>query len=130
MPTLSRKIILLTGLCFLVYLFQACNKEEQTINQPAPDPLTAYLNIPTTPYNYSNPALPVHLQTPNLALQRNTPANNPVTDWGATLGRVLFYDKNLSINNSIACASCHKAENAFSDPATKSPGFNGGFTGR
>jgi len=100
------------------------------MDPPAPDPLAAYLNLPTTPYNYSNPALPGHLLTPNLALQRNTPANNPVTNWGATLGRVLFYDKNLSINNTIACASCHKAENAFSDPGTKSLGFNGGFTGR
>jgi len=33
----------------------------------------------------------------------------------ATLGRVLFYDKRLSINNEINCASCHKAEKAFTD---------------
>lgn len=33
----------------------------------------------------------------------------------ATLGRVLFYDKRLSINNEINCASCHVATKAFSD---------------
>ena len=31
-----------------------------------------------------------------------------IKDNKATLGRVLFYDKNLSINNTISCASCHK----------------------
>ncbi|MEK7225734.1 MAG: cytochrome-c peroxidase, partial [Bacteroidota bacterium] len=35
-----------------------------------------------------------------------------------------------SINNTIACASCHKQVNAFSDAAVKSLGFNGGLTGR
>ncbi len=38
-------------------------------------------------------------------------ANNNI----ATLGRVLFYDKNLSIDRNISCASCHKQESAFSD---------------
>jgi cytochrome c peroxidase len=33
----------------------------------------------------------------------------------ATLGRVLFYDRKLSLNNSISCGSCHKQEVAFSD---------------
>ncbi len=33
----------------------------------------------------------------------------------AALGRILFYDKRLSQNNSIACASCHKQEIGFSD---------------
>jgi cytochrome c peroxidase len=62
--------------------------------------------------------------------QDNTQASNPVTDHGATLGRVLFYDKNLSLNNTISCASCHKQANAFSDPVARSSGFNGGLTGR
>ena len=33
---------------------------------------------------------------------------NPITDKGATLGRVLFYDKNLSRNNTVSCSSCHQ----------------------
>ena len=60
----------------------------------------------------------------------NTPNNNPITDAGATLGRVLFYDKKLSANNTISCASCHIQENGFSDPSILSIGFEGGFTGR
>ncbi|RNC89736.1 MAG: cytochrome-c peroxidase [Allomuricauda sp.] len=60
----------------------------------------------------------------------NTPNTNPVTDMGATLGRVLFYDRRLSANNTISCASCHIQENGFSDPDQFSLGFEGGLTGR
>lgn len=43
----------------------------------------------------------------------------------ATLGRVLFYDKNLSGNNAVSCGSCHKQENAFADNVRFSRGFDG-----
>lgn len=114
----------------------ACSKDSST-NTPTPpptpapvDPVAAVLNLPATPFNYSNITLPVYLVAPNITGQINTPGNNPITDNGATLGRVLFYDKNLSLNNTISCASCHKQANAFSDPLAKSQGFNGGLTGR
>jgi cytochrome c peroxidase len=48
----------------------------------------------------------------------------------AALGRVLFYDKNLSINNTISCASCHKQSNGFADVTATSVGFKGGRTTR
>ena len=81
------------------------------------------LNLSQLP-NYASPAWPVHYD-PNLLTQDNTPAGNPVTDRGATLGRVLFHDTQLSINNTISCASCHQSVSAFSDPAQLSLGFNG-----
>ena len=65
---------------------------------------------------------------PNYITKDNT-SSNKITNIGATLGRVLFYDKKLSVNNSIACASCHKQEFAFSDTAVASLGVNG-RTGR
>ena len=123
------------GISFLAVLI-ACNKNSSTSPAPdpnptpTPDPVAAVLNLPATPFNYANPALPPFLNTPNINGQINTPANNPITDNGATLGRVLFYDKNLSLNNTISCASCHKPSNGFSDQAIKSSGFNGGLTGR
>lgn len=43
------------------------------------------------------------------------PADNPITPEKAELGRRLFYDPLLSSDQSIACASCHKPEFAFSD---------------
>lgn len=55
---------------------------------------------------------------------------NPVTDEGATLGRVLFYDVALSIDNTVSCASCHVQANGFSDRAVVSEGVEGGQTGR
>ena len=60
----------------------------------------------------------------------NTPDSNAVTDAGATLGRVLFYDRRLSANDQIACGSCHMQEFGFSDTARFSRGFAGGLTKR
>ena len=60
----------------------------------------------------------------------NTPDSNRVTDAGATLGRVLFYDRQLSVNGRIACASCHVQAFGFSDTARLSRGFAGGTTKR
>ena len=68
--------------------------------------------------------------TPNYITKDNTPATNAIDNKIATLGRVLFYDKNLSANNTIACASCHKQDKAFGDDAILSVGLNGGETGR
>lgn len=87
-------------------------------------------DLPATPYNYANPNVPNHFNQPNVINEDNTPNNNPVTNLGATLGRVLFFDKNLSRNNTIACASCHKQSEGFSDHQPFSMGFEGGFTGR
>ncbi len=66
---------------------------------------------------------------PNYITKDNT-SNNVITDKGATLGRVLFYDKELSIDRSISCGSCHKQSHAFGDDKLQSDGVNGGLTGR
>ncbi len=94
------------------------------------DILALTLNLPTTSFNYANIILPVYFLDNQLQDEDNTPNNNPITDAGATLGRVLFYDKKLSANNTVSCASCHIQENGFSDPNTLSIGFEGGLTGR
>lgn len=60
----------------------------------------------------------------------NTPVDNAITDAGATLGRVLFYDKRLSLNNSLSCSSCHQQDTGFTDPNQFSTGFAGGLTDR
>jgi cytochrome c peroxidase len=48
----------------------------------------------------------------------------------ATLGRVLFYDKNLSGNNAVSCGSCHKQEFAFADNVKVNKNFDGTFLKR
>lgn len=48
----------------------------------------------------------------------------------ATLGRVIFYDKNLSDDRTISCASCHKQELAFADDKAFSEGVSNRTTSR
>lgn len=72
--------------------------------------------------NYANQNVPTYVTKNNGNL-------NPVTDKGATLGRILFYDKKLSVNNTVSCSSCHKQELAFGDNSISSTGVNG-TTGR
>lgn len=73
--------------------------------------------------NYSNQPLPDYIN-------RENTVGNAITDAGATLGRVLFYDKNLSANLAVSCSSCHQQEFGFSDPLVQSAGLYGGLTGR
>ncbi len=73
--------------------------------------------------NYANQGKPAFIN------KDNTGGNN-ISNAKATLGRILFYDKNLSVDNTISCASCHKQEFAFSDTALVSSGVQGGLTGR
>jgi cytochrome c peroxidase len=58
------------------------------------------------------------------------PANNPLTVEGVALGRKLFYDKNLSGDNTMSCASCHLQGVGFSDSAQFSTGIAGDMGGR
>jgi len=74
--------------------------------------------------NYSNQLIPGYIN------EDNTPGSNPITDEGATLGRVLFYDTNLSSTNTVSCGSCHKQAFAFGDSDIQSVGHDGGLTGR
>ena len=106
----SRITTLLLCTFAAVLVYTSCQKKEDTYEVDT-------LKLPTTSYNYLNGSI------------RQNP-QNPITNEGATLGRVLFYDKNLSINNTIACASCHKQENGFADVTATSEGFKGGRTTR
>lgn len=50
---------------------------------------------------------------------------NPLTVEGVLLGRKLFYEKKLSGDNSMSCASCHNQNLAFTDPLKFSVGIDG-----
>jgi len=58
------------------------------------------------------------------------PADNPLTAEKVELGRTLFFDKRLSQDNTIACASCHLATHAFTDGKPVSTGIRGQKGGR
>jgi cytochrome c peroxidase len=97
---------------------------------PAADELaiTAVLNInPRALPNYANQALPDYYAG---AVTREVVGltTNPITNAGATLGRVLFFDTQLSRTNNMSCASCHAQSLAFGDSAQFSVGYEGGLT--
>jgi cytochrome c peroxidase len=102
------------GLGAMLALGVACNKD----NAPSQYESDS-LKLPSQPYSYQLPTA----TAAGFSLADNP--QNPITDNGATLGRVLFYDKKLSLNNLVACASCHKQENGFADPVALSAGFEG-----
>lgn len=54
----------------------------------------------------------------------------PPTPQTVRLGRWLYYDKRLSLDNTISCATCHRPENAFSEPTPVSTGIGGKKGGR
>ena len=72
--------------------------------------------------NYANQGKPAYIQ------KDNAPPENQISNAGATLGRVLFYDKRLSRNNTVSCSSCHQQAHAFSDSAIASLGVAGSTT--
>lgn len=109
-------------------LFSSCKEKPSFISDA--EILRAHLNVSAEVANYSSPQLPNFFKNQFVAIQNNTPVNNPTTDWGATLGRVLFYDQQLSKNNTISCASCHQQSHGFADTSRFSTGFTGGTTAR
>ncbi len=120
-------------LLVLILVHVSCNEDDNYV------PIeSAAVVLPEEPFDYVNLDLPSHftIDVPGQALPTsingldNTPIDNPITNEGATLGRVLFYDKLLSANGTIACASCHKQDKGFSDDEVLSVGFDGELTGR
>ena len=92
--------------------------------------------LPATPYQYTDAEVPLPAHFTSAvngtvaSLTDNTPSTNPITDAGAGLGRVLFYDPRISANDGITCASCHIQSLGFSDRLPLSVGFAGAFTAR
>src|SRR5207253_4496241 len=58
------------------------------------------------------------------------PDDNPYTPEKAELGWLLFFDKRLSSDGSVSCASCHSPEHGFGDGRPVSTGIKGQKGGR
>ncbi len=128
-------ILFFVFIFFLIACFDDVDLNPSVDNE---DPF-AELNLPDTYFNYSNVDFPSYILNSEFPTQfqfrapieyDNTPDDNEVSNPGATLGRVLFYDKKLSANGTISCASCHQADHGFSDPNILSEGLEGGLTRR
>ncbi|MBT8244326.1 MAG: cytochrome-c peroxidase [Winogradskyella sp.] len=72
---------------------------------------------------------PVNLEIPqifsNNILPPVIPTENPLTEQGIALGKRLFFDRILSGDQTISCASCHSPQNAFTDDTPTSIGIDG-----
>lgn len=53
------------------------------------------------------------------------PADNPITPAKVALGRRLFYDADLSVDGTMACATCHEQKRGFTDGNPNHPGVHG-----
>ena len=107
----------------IAVLMVSCSDDNNEAMTPVDDNSFEGLNLPANYFNYANQNIPAYIT------KDNTGANT-ITNEIATLGRVLFYDKSLSENNTISCASCHQQSHAFSDGDVQSVGRDGGLTGR
>jgi cytochrome c peroxidase len=92
-------------------------KDVFLIAAPAPEP--GEPNLPDPPYVYRDedldlPFLFASSSEDIIPLWDSTPPDNRTSNAGATLGRVLFYDKRMSITNTHACGSCHIQRLGFS----------------
>lgn len=107
----------------ITFLLISCNNNDANQYKPISD----YVNVKATfgsnidlenLENYANQTIPSYITKDNSN-------GNTITNKEATLGRILFYDKNLSANNTISCSSCHIQAFAFGDNVQASVGING-----
>jgi cytochrome c peroxidase len=145
---MKKSILLFSGIAFSIIGFQNCKQTDDLTYSTEKQ-----LVLPATPDDYKGGIddfikdIPLILQNEKLGILNNqgSELNNKKDFTGvmsvnfnalevknevATLGRVLFYDTKLSINNVIACGSCHLQSKAFSDVSAGSKGFKGVETTR
>jgi cytochrome c peroxidase len=123
-----KKLAVLAAMTLLLLIVQ-CAKDPEII--PVPSAQNGPF-LPEQPYDYvaGIQGIPQSMLFSPLNFLNAEPAYNPTTNWGATLGRVLFYDVALSANRTVSCGSCHHQSHAFADTGAFSRGFMGGHTDR
>ena len=87
--------------------------------------LALRLDLPASPHDYESERLPAHFASGRFRRPDNAPRENRVTNAGALLGRVLFYDPLLSASGTVSCGSCHQQEHAFAERSRVSRGVRG-----
>lgn len=124
-----KKILTFSVVAALIIIAAACQKEAPNFEYYyyAPEDievLNQHLDVPTASVYDYDVKLPNHLL--GFGVAGVFIANHD----RATLGRVLFYDEDLSKDRSISCASCHNQSIAFSDNKAFSDGIEGRQTAR
>lgn len=101
------KNVFLPLIAIQILMFSCSNNDDVGVYVPQPISFEVPSNFPDMAYNLDN---------------------NPLTEEGFELGKRLFYDGRLSVNNSIPCAFCHEQAFAFTHHGHNlSHGVNGGI---
>lgn len=106
--------IVIAGVVISVAVMASCNKEDGLLGARVP-----VLPENTIPYD----------EIPGI-VDFDPMEGFVINNEKATLGRVLFYDTQLSLNNRISCATCHKQAFGFADNKAQSVGFENKLTPR
>jgi len=99
---------------FRIHKITALTDTEIAVAHPKP----LYLPAKFTPYPFQMSAT---FPVPDL------PLDNPLTVERVQLGKELFFDQRVSINNAQSCADCHLPAKAFTDGRKTARGAEGGF---
>lgn len=111
---MKKVVYVISALCALMLAIGSCKKTDYSSSRRVP-------SLPSEVYQYNVP--------PNETFfvpYGDSVINNHV----ATLGRVLFYDVQLSHNNRVSCGTCHRQMTGFADNVAFSNGFENLLTGR
>jgi cytochrome c peroxidase len=101
------KNVFLPLIAIQILMFSCSNNDDLGVYVPRPISFEVPSNFPDLVYNLDN---------------------NPLTEEGFELGKRLFYEGRLSVNNSIPCAFCHEQAFAFTHHGHNlSHGVNGGI---
>lgn len=75
-------------------------------------------------------ATPLEIKQPNGLPPLPVPSDNAMTVEKVELGKMLYFDKRLSVDNTVACASCHLPEHGYAEPRATSTGIKEQVGGR
>jgi cytochrome c peroxidase len=99
----------------LVALASGCRRE--ALRPPAPEGEAAW--------ERDNPVVPLPKPPLGMEVEWGAARGVKVTPEKVRLGRWLFFDKRLSGDGTISCATCHEPEHGFSEPTPNSTGIRG-----
>ncbi len=75
-------------------------------------------------------ATPLTIEQPKGLPPLPVPSDNPMTVEKVELGKMLYFDKRLSIDDTVSCASCHIPDHGYAEPRATSVGIKEQVGGR
>lgn len=115
----------LASALILCLLLAGCKKHISPV-PPPPDTAPVFTpDLPESNFTYSSLGYPESWENDPALQLFSSSGGTTITDAGATLGRVLFYDPQLSADGTVSCSTCHLQAHAFADPSPHSVGISG-----